>query len=276
MDDRPITLGKVVIAFLFFTLGFVFSRILSRLLGHLLRRRTQLDLGASAALQSLAFYLLVVVFFLVALRTVNIPLTAFTILGGALAIGVGFGSQNIINNFISGLILLAERPIKVGDVVEIRDTKGVIEAIGARSTRVCTFDNVHIIVPNSAFLEHDVVNLTLSDDIIRTHVDVGVAYGSPTRDVDRLLQRVVAEHGQILEQPEPMVLFSDFGDSALIFRTYFWIRIQGSANRLRIESDVRHRIDHLFREAGIAIAFPQRDVHLDTADALEVRVVQDD
>ncbi len=248
--------------------------MLSRLLARLLHRRTRLDAGAATAFQSLSFYLLLVIFFLFALRTVNIPLTAFTILGGAFAIGIGFGSQNILNNFISGLILLAERPIKVGDIVEIDRTQGRVERIGARSTRVCTFDNTHIIVPNSAFLERNVVNWTLSDDVIRTHVDVGVAYGSPTREVDRLIHRALAEHGQILDDPEPLVLFTAFGDNALEFRAYFWIRVHASTNKLRIESDVRYRIDHLFRDAGVSIAFPQRDVHLDADRPIPVRLVQ--
>ena len=141
------------------------------------------------------------------------------------------------------------------------------------STRVRTFDNIHIIVPNSAFLEQNVVDWTLSDDDIRTSVDVGAAYGSPTREVQRLLRRAIDEHGKILERPEPLVLFRSFGDDALQFRAYFWIRSREMAERLTIESDVRYRIDHLFREAGITIAFPQRDVHLDAAAPLPVRLV---
>jgi small-conductance mechanosensitive channel len=273
VDDRPITFGKIASGLLLFALGFVVARLASGLLGRLLVRRTSLATGAATAIQGLLFYVLLVLFFLVALRSVSIPLTAFTVLGGALAIGVGFGSQNIVNNFISGLILLAERPIKVGDVIEVDGKRGTVEWIGPRSTRVRTFDNIHIIVPNSAFLEKSVINWTLSDDDVRTSVDLGVAYGSPTREVQRLLQHAISEHGRILEHPEPIVLFRDFGDDALLFRAYFWIRSRDMAERLTIESDVRYRIDHLFREAGITIAFPQRDVHLDAERPLPVRVV---
>ncbi len=274
VDDRPITVGKIATGLLLFVLGFLLARLTSRLLGRLLVRRTSLATGAATAIQGLLFYVLLVLFFLMALRSVNIPLTAFTVLGGALAIGVGFGSQNIVNNFISGLILLAERPIKVGDVIELDGEKGTVEWIGARSTRVRTFDNIHIIVPNSAFLERSVINWTLSDDDVRTRIDVGVAYGSPTREVQRLLQRAIEEHGKILDRPAPLVLFREFGDDALQFRTYFWIRSRDMAERLTIESDVRYRIDHLFREAGITIAFPQRDVHLDARRPLPVRMVE--
>jgi len=273
VDDRPITVGKVIVAVLLFAIAFSFSRLLSRGLGWVLQRRVTMDKGAASAIQGLAFYLLLVVFLLLALRTVHIPLTAFTIVGGALAIGVGFGSQNIVNNFISGIILLAERPIKVDDIVEVDATRGIVERIGPRSTRVRTFDNIHIIVPNSAFLEKNVINWTLSDDIVRSRVDVGVAYGSPTRDVDRLIRRALEDHGQILDSPAPSVLFSAFGDNSLEFRAYFWLRVSDLILRLRIESDVRHRIDRLFRDAGIVIAFPQRDVHLDVAAPVDVRLV---
>jgi potassium efflux system protein len=275
VDDRSVTTGKVVSAFVLFVLGFIASRFASRFLRRLLAR-TSVDVGAALAFEGLSFYLLLTLFFLLALRTVGIPLTAFTVLGGGVAIGVGFGSQNVINNFISGLILMIERPIKVGDIVEVDGTFGQVEQIGARSTRVKTFDNIHIIVPNSAFLEKNVVNWTLSDNLVRTHVDVGVAYGSPTRDVDRLIHRALADHGKVLNQPDPIVLFTEFGDNALNFRAVFWLHMRLMMDRRKIESDVRFRIDRLFREAGIAIAFPQRDVHLDTTSPLEVRFASPD
>ncbi|MFG0315709.1 MAG: mechanosensitive ion channel family protein, partial [Planctomycetota bacterium JB042] len=198
--------------------------------------------------------------------------TAFTILGGAFAIGIGFGSQNLMNNFISGLILLVERPIRVGDLIQVGDLLGIVERIGARSTLVRKPSNVDIIVPNSTFLESNVINWTLSDDTYRTWVSVGVVYGSPLREVSKLLRKAVDEHGLVLKSPEPTLLFTDFGDDALQFEIHFWIRMRREMDRRRVESDVRFRIDGLFREAGIVIAFPQRDVHLDTARPLQVRV----
>lgn len=271
VDDRSITVGKISGAILIFVLGFAAALGGSRLLGRALRRR--LDAGGASAIQGLTFYVLVALVFLLALRTVNIPLTAFAVLGGALAIGIGFGSQNVVNNFISGLILMAERPIKVGDLIELDGTWGHVERIGPRSTRIRTFDNIHLIVPNSAFLEKDVVNWTLSDDDIRAVIDVGVVYGSPTREVARLLRKAMDEHGQVMAKPEPSVWFTGFGESALEFKALFWIRSRDMVERRRIESDVRYRIDNLFREAGIVMAFPQRDVHLDTSRPLEVRVL---
>ncbi len=276
LEARPITAGTIVTALVLFVLGYLVSRRLSRLVGRLLTRQFGIEAGIASAFQGLAYYFLLGLFLLLALKMVNIPLTAFTVLGGAIAIGVGFGSQNVVNNFISGLILMLERPIKVGDIIEVDGTYGTVERIGARSTRIKTFANIHIIVPNSSFLEKNVINWTHTDDRVRTSVDVGVAYGSPTREVDRLIRRVLKEHGRILDKPAPTVLFTEFGDSALIFRAYFWLRVAVMMDRRRIESDVRYRIDHLFREAQIEIAFPQRDVHLAVSQPIPVRMVSDD
>jgi small-conductance mechanosensitive channel len=137
-------------------------------------------------------------------------LTAFTVLGGALAIGIGFGSQNVMNNFISGLILMLERPVRARDVIEVDGNHGTIENIGARSTQIRSTDGRHIIVPNSFFLESNVVNWTLSDDLMRAKVSVGVVYGSPTRQVERLIRRAVDEE-RVLKTPEPIIIFEEFG-----------------------------------------------------------------
>ena len=269
-DDRPITVREVVAAILVLIAGFFLSGYLSRGIGRFTRRRTVLDAGASAAIESISYYLLVVAFLLIALRSANIPLTVFTILGGAFAIGLGFGSQNIIANFISGIILLLERPIKVDDMIEVDGTLGVVEGIGLRATHVRTFDNVHIVLPNSSFLEKNVVNWNLRDDTVRGKVAVGVAYGSPTREVERLLLQAAEEQKLILQDPGPSVFFLEFGDNALSFQLYFWIRAQNVLDRVRVESDLRYRIDELFRESEVVIAFPQQDVHLDTTRPLQV------
>ncbi|MCA9289946.1 MAG: mechanosensitive ion channel [Phycisphaerales bacterium] len=276
VDDNPITVGKIGVGLLILCMGVFASRWISGLLGRRVLPRFKLNEGASAAIQSIMFYILIVTFTLIAFRAVNIPLTAFTVAGGALAIGVGFGSQNVIANFISGLIILAERPVRVGDLVDVGGLYGTVEHIGARSTRLRTGDNVDIVVPNSTFLEQNVVNWTLTEDKIRIFVGVGVAYGSPTRDVSRLLTRAVEEHGRVHNKPSPIVLFKEFGDNSLNFEVHFWITMKRLMDRRIIESDVRHRIDSLFREAGITIAFPQRDVHFDAASPIPVRIVADD
>jgi len=272
-EEQPITTGKIVSAILIFLAGWFAARLASRVIGERVFPRLRLEEGAARAFQSLVFYFLILVAFLTALRMVQIPLTAFAVVGGALAIGVGFGSQNVVNNFISGIILLAERPIKLNDLIEVEGIYGNVERIGLRSTRVRTGDNVHIIVPNAAFLEGKVVNWTHSDPRVRISISVGVAYGSPTREVERLLYQAIREHPSVLERPEPVVLFSEFGDNALAFQMRFWIEMRTVLSRLRIESDMRYRVDELLREAGIVIAFPQRDVHLDSLSPVEVRIV---
>lgn len=274
VDDRPITVSKVVVGILLVVVGAVASKFLSVLIAGRLLPRLRVAEGAAAAIQSVLFYTLLLSFGLLALRIVNVPLTAFAILGGALAIGIGFGSQALMNNFISGLILLVERPIRVGDLIEMEELLGVVEHIGPRSTRVRRPENVEILVPNSKFLQENVTNWTLTDDRYRARVVVGVVYGSPTRDVARVIRHAVEEHGKVLAKPEPIILLSDFGDSALIFEVHFWIRMRRLMDRRIIESDIRFRIDSLFREASIVIAFPQRDVHLDTKQPIEVQLLK--
>jgi len=197
------------------------------------------------------------------LDLLNLPLTAFAFVSGAIAIGVGFGAQNIINNFISGWILMWERPIRIGDLLELGQDRGRVEAINTRYTRIRRVDGVHLLIPNSALLENTVVNWTLIDRNVRSFVQVGVQYGSPVTQARELIEQSVDEHPDILKEPESVVLFTDFGDSALVFEAYFWIHAANNMDLRRVRSDIRFQIDELFRQHGIVIAFPQRDVHID-------------
>jgi len=270
---EPVTVGAVILAVFLIGLGYVVARAASGVVTRVLSARVQLEPGAANAIDTLTFYGLFIAFCLGSLSLVKFPLTVFTLAGGAVAIGLGFGSQNVMNNVISGLILLFERPIRAGDLVSVEGTHGIVEHIGGRSTRIRAPDNTHMIVPNSYLVEHSLVNYTLSDDVLRTSVSVGVAYGSPVRSVESLLSQAIAEHESILKEPSSRVLFTDFGNDALMFEALFWIRARSILDRRKIESDVRYRIDELFRQGNIVIAFPQRDVHLDTLRPLEVRVV---
>jgi small-conductance mechanosensitive channel len=272
VDDHPITFGKLVTGLFLLVIGFVLSRQISWFFGRRLLPRMGMHIRAAAAIQSIMFYVLVTTFTLAALKLVAVPLTVFTLVGGALAIGFGLGSQNAITNFISGLILLADRPIRVHDTVELEGVYGTVERIGVRSTRLKTPDNLEIIVPNSAFLQNNVVNLTLSDNTIRTFVSVGVAYGTATKETEQLLLQAANEHERVFDHPTPVAWFVNFGDNSLSFEVHFWIRILSIHDKQQVESDIRHRIDQLFAQAGIVIAFPQRDLHLDTASPLEIRL----
>lgn len=272
IEGNPLTVGSLVIFLIVLILGAWFARLVSRGVSGGLVRRFHLHEGPAATIRALLFYVLLAVVFVVSLQIINVPLTVFAVAGGALAIGIGFGSQNVVNNFISGLILLVERPVRVGDIIEIDGLQGVVREIGPRSTRVVTGDNVDVVIPNSSILQANVVNWTLADDKVRASVSVGVAYGSPVRNVEQSLRQAAAAHDRILQDPQPVVLFEDFGDNALLFRLYFWVRIRRPFERRRVESDLRFDIDARLREANITIAFPQRDVHLDTLRPLDVRI----
>lgn len=203
------------------------------------------------------------------LEILNIPITAFAFISGAIAVGIGFGAQNIINNFISGWILMWERPVRIGDFLEIGSDRGTVESINTRSTRIRRPDGVHMLIPNSALLENTVVNWTLVDDVVRTSVRVGVAYGSPVEQVSKLLRQAVDEQSEVLRTPAPVVVFEDFGDSALIFDAFFWLHASGERELRVTRGDIRLRIDRLFAEHDIVIAFPQRDLHIDGLLRLE-------
>ena len=272
IEDEPITISKIVYGFALLLSGYWVSRLVTAVISSRVLPKFGLSHTAIAPLRTILFYVLLVAFTFVSLDIVNVPLTVFAFMGGAIAIGVGFGSQNILNNFISGLILLVERPIRIGDLVNVDGIDANIEQIGARSTRVRTGSNLEILVPNSKFLENNVTNWTLSDTRIRTTIAVGVAYGSPVKQVITLLETSVRTHPKALENPAPIVLFRDFGSDSLNFEVHFWVHMRKIMDCARIESDIRIKIDEQFKEAGITIAFPQRDVHLDLQTPIEVRM----
>jgi len=211
-----------------------------------------------------AYWVVVIsVLFLTVLGMLKVPLAAFAFLSGAVAIGFGFGAQNIINNFISGWIIMGERPIRIGDLIDVDGTLGRVEAINTRSTRIRRVDGVRIVIPNSHMLESKVINWTLVDNEIRTSVRVGVAYGSPVRKVAELIGQATSEQEDVLNDPEPKILFEDFGDSSLVFDVFFFTQLRPGGDIRALRSEIRFRIDELFRENNIVIAFPQRDVHVD-------------
>jgi potassium efflux system protein len=273
IDEHSVKVRQLMMALIVLVVGILLLKQGVRVFRKRVLPRTTLKPNEAVALTKILYYFGVLIILLFSMRMINLPITAFAFVGGALAIGVGFGAQNLINNFISGFIIMAERPIRLGDLIEIEGNFARVEDIGPRCTRIRTGDNIHILVPNSSFLEKNIVNWTLSDQKVRAHVTVGVAYGSPVREVERLLVRAAKENEKVLQDPEPLVLFRDFGENALIFSLYFWVSMETLLERLLLESDIRFRIDELFRDAGIVIAFPQRDVHLDTSKLLKLRVV---
>lgn len=266
-----ITVSQLALAVLIVVLGLVLGRWLVKLLERAFARR-KMNPNAAQTIQRLVFYFILVLVFLTALAMLEIPIAALAFISGAVAIGIGFGAQNIINNLISGWILMSERPVRIGDFIEVDEHRGTVESIGNRSTLIRRTDGVHLLVPNSHMLERMVVNWTLRDLRIRTTVRVGVAYGSPVERVSELLYEAVGAQSEVLKDPAPLVVFEDFGDNALIFDTYFWADVAGEKELRSIRSDFRFRVDRLFRENDIVIAFPQRDVHFDAGKPLEIRL----
>jgi small-conductance mechanosensitive channel len=219
----------------------------------------------------LAFTFIVLVVF--SLVSVKIPLTVFAFLGGAVAIGVGFGMQNLLKNLMSGLMLLSERPFRPGDIVEVGGVRGTVTDINVRSSTIRDGNGIETLVPNSTFIEQNVTNWTYTSRRVRQTIKVGVAYGSPTREVSDLLLQAVDRHGLVLKEPKPQVQFEDFGADALMFGLYYWLELKPGVESPTVASDLRFMIEKTLTENGVGIAFPQRDVHLDAARPLPVQIV---
>ncbi len=222
-----------------------------------------MERGTREAMTTIAGYVGVLIAIVVSLAMAGIEFANLALIAGALSVGIGFGLQNIVNNFISGLILLFERPIKTGDWIVVGNTEGYVRRIRIRSTQIQTFDRADVIVPNSELISGQVTNWMLSDTTGRARIPIGVAYGSDIQKVKAILLRIADEHPDVLTDgtaPDPFVLFREFADSSLNFELRCHIR--NIDNRLRVISDINFAIDKAFREEGISIPFPQRDVHL--------------
>ena len=275
VGEHAYTVGQFILLGLLLATGFGVSKLLENLFSRRLQRTT-LSPNAIQTLQRVLFYTLIIGVIIAGLSLLNIPIASFAFLTGAIAIGVGFGAQNILNNFISGWILMSEQPVRVGDFIEIDQHTGVVERIGNRSTRIRRVDGVHILVPNSQMLERVVVNWTLVDKQIRTTIRIGVAYGSQPQQVAETIEQAVRAQADVLDDPAPRVIFEDFGDNALIFDAIFWCNVGGERELRQVRSNIRFKISELFGERNITIAFPQRDVHIDGIGPLQVELVGDD
>lgn len=273
-NGEPLAVGQFILILLLLIGGYFAGRFIAFLVNRKLSGKV-LRADAAQVLSRIVFWLILVVVAITALGLLNIPLTAFAFISGAVAIGVGFGAQNIINNFISGWILMTERPIRIDDFIEIEDMHGVVEGIGNRSTRIRRTDGVHLLVPNSKLLETTVINWTLIDNSIRSSVRVGVAYGSPIEKVHDLILQAVTEQPEVKPDPTASVIFDDFGDNALMFEAYFWRDAFSERDLRNVRSAIRFRIAELFDENDIVVAFPQRDVHIDAPQSIPVHLVDE-
>ncbi len=262
LNAHPITISQLIIAVLVLFIGLGMARWVSVRVGKKVLPRMKVNPSASSAIQSIVYYTMLVVAVLLSLEIAGVPLTALAFFGGAIALGFGFGSQNVINNFISGLILLIERPIRIGDLVTINGEQGVIAAIGARATKLESYMGTTFVVPNSIILENSVTNWNMPTASIKSVIGVGVAYGSDTGKVRTLLEGVMNGHSMVSESSENTIMFVNFGDSSLDFEIHCRIHPKNVLEAKSFESDVRFTIDEEFRKNGIEIPFPQRDVHV--------------
>lgn len=271
INEQTYTVGRLALIVILILIAFLlFKKSISFLTKRL--ENSELPVEMILLIQRIYASIALIVLAMLILDLLQVPLSAFAFVSGAIAIGVGFGAQNIINNFISGWILMWERPIRIGDFLEIGDVKGTVESINTRSTRVKRVDGVHLLIPNSQLLENMVVNWTLIDKKTRCVLRVGVEYGSPVKQVADIIRQETDIHPETMDDPPPKVFFEDFGDNALIFDVYFWIDAAGERDVRKVKSDIRFALDEKFNAAGIVVAFPQRDVHMDG----ELRIIKDD
>ncbi len=263
--NAPVTVwtlvSLVILTLLLFSItGRLKQWIVTRLLS-----QSNVDLGVRLAIGAIVRYIVLAIGLIIIFQSVGIDLSTLTIVAGALGVGVGFGLQNITNNLVSGFILLIERPIKVGDRIEVGSVTGDVVNISLRSTTVVTNNNIAIIVPNSEFVSNSVTNWSYTDRNVRFNFPVGVSYRSDPELVRRLLIQVAGQHPGVLKDPKADALLQEFGDSSLNFILRVWTR-QYATTPSVLRSELNFMIWNIFKEHGIEIPFPQRDLHIRTGN----------
>ncbi len=272
-EGRYTTPIKIIVALIVLFLSFFIARYIKKLLDEKVFYKLRLDRGLKQTLSTLTRYVIIGISSLIGLSIAGIPLRSLAFFAGAFGIGIGFGMQNIISNFVSGIILLFERPMRVGDVITLEDgTLGTIDRISARSTTLTTPDEITITVPNSKFVESRITNWTNPSARMRGSVKVGVAYGSDTALVKKCLLEIARQNPNVRTYPEPFVRFSEFGDSALKFELFFWGDDPGK--RWFTMSELNFAIDEVFKKNNIVIAFPQRDIHIRSVTPFSFQDIQ--
>ena len=255
-----VTLADLVLACIVVAMTFVAVRNIPGLLEISVLHHLPIDHGVRFAITSLLRYVLIVVGIVLAFGTVGVRWSHVQWLVAAMTVGLGFGLQEIFANFVSGIIILFERPIRVGDTVTVGDVIGTVTKIRIRATTITDWDLKELVVPNKTFITGELINWSLSDPILRMRFPVGIAYGSDTALAHKVLLQVAKDNPLVLDEPEPSVVFSGFGDSALDFELRVFI--PGMEHYIPIWDSINMSIDQAFREHGIEIAFPQRDIHI--------------
>jgi potassium-dependent mechanosensitive channel len=265
-----ITVGKSVGIVVVFIAGYWLLARISRFIQHQLVRRLKVSHQLASVVRRWSMIGLSLALIVLLLNLARIPLSVFAFLGGALAIGLGFGAQTIIKNFISGLIVLFERKVRVGDVIELGGVKGYVTAVDLRATTVRSSNGVEALIPNANFIENQVANWTYSNRQVRRELPVNIAYGTDVRQAEALFLAAAAEHTCVLRDPVPEVLFDGFGDSALKVVLIYWVEFDGPRGPRQVDSDLRHDIYGRLAKSGIAIPFPQREVRVNLAQPVSI------
>lgn len=269
LGETQISTGTI----LYMMVGFIILSFVSKKLKNILVNRVfakvGMERGVRVSIGNLIRFFLMILGALIIIQSAGINLSALTVLFGALGVGIGFGLQTITDNFISGIIILFEKPIKVGDRIELDDVNGNVENISIRATTILTNDNVSIIVPNSEFISGRVINWSHNDRNIRFNIPVGVSYNEDPAKIKKLLLEVADENESVLRDPKPQVFFDEFGDSSLNFKLAVWTS-EFTDRPTPFKSALYFAIFDKFKEHNVEIPFPQRDLHLKTSP-VEIR-----
>lgn len=259
MGNTTFTYGSIGLFLLVLTVSFIVTSIISTVIDAGALNFLRLPKGIPAAISLVIRYFIIAFGFVLALSALGIDLSKFNLMAGALGLGIGFGLQTIISNFVSGVILVFERPILAGDTVEVNNLLGTVSRIGVRASNIRTFDGAEVVVPNNNLISNDLINWTLSDNVKRVEIIIGAAYGSDPNQVLKIMEKEGAKCEHALLDPPPRALFTNFGDSSLNFRLLFWVPY---TEGLGAKSEVSIGIYNAFKENGIEIPFPQQDVYI--------------
>lgn len=268
LNQIPITVLSIFIFLLLITGFTILSVMVRKGLNRRLLKRFRIDEGTRYTLSRITQYIIITIGALISFDFIGIDLSSLTVIFGLLSVGIGFGLQNVTSNFISGLIILFERPISVGDRVMVSDIEGDITEINIRSTMVRTVNNISIIVPNSEFVSKDVINYSHGDPTYRLDVNVGVAYGSDLDTVLKALQEVSEQNNSVMQRPKAEVHLSEFGESAWNMQLRVWI--PDVKHHPRVRNELNQAIVQTFRKYGVEIPYPQRDLHVRSSVKLPI------
>jgi potassium efflux system protein len=271
--SRSVTIGKTAGAVLIVILGYWLCSFVALRIERVVVSRRRVAPQSATLVRKWILFVLALFLIVFALISASIPLTALAFLGGALAIAAGFGLQTLLKNLVAGIMLLLERPMRLGDYIEVDGIRGRVTSIGIRASTIRSGDGIESLFPNSTFIEKKITNWTYTSPQNRQTFNVGVKYGTPLRLASDALKGVLDRHGLVLKDPAPQVYLDSYADSAIIFSLYYWVEMLLENDTRRIRSDLLHMIDEALAKAGIEMPFSQHDVHLDVAAPLKVEVV---